>query len=94
MQGSSRMGFETLEPMCLCILLREKKCGVRMMLERRKRGGGKGRRRRREGGGEKGRRRRGEEGERLTIYIESQRQQCEYHDRLEVEDSVYWVGES
>ena len=57
-------------------------------------------RRRREGEKEEGRRRReGKEkkrggGERLTIYIESQRQQCEYHDRLEVEDSVYWVGES
>lgn len=33
-------------------------------------------------------------GEGLTIYVESQREQCEYHDRLEVEDSVYWVGES
>ena len=75
--------------------------------EEEKRGGGKGRRRRgeegrrrREGEKEEGRRRReGKEkkrggGERLTIYIESQRQQCEYHDRLEVEDSVYWVGES
>ena len=74
MQGSSRMGSETLEPMCLCILLRDKKCGVRMMLERRKRGeegrggeeegrrgGGGGKERRRmEGGGKKGRRRRGE----------------------------------
>ena len=43
MQGSSRMGSETLELMYLCILLRDKKCEVRMMLERR-RGGEEGRR--------------------------------------------------
>ena len=44
------MGSETLEPMYLCILLRDKKCEVRMMLERR-RGGKEGKRRGEEGRG-------------------------------------------